>query len=147
MIDLAPVIARLKAAGFDRIDGVTALARIDDAAPNFFPHLFVLEESERGEAPARVVRENPGLVDQSIQSTVAVIGLFGKASASPAAADAELREYADRIEKALMGWVHPGDSHRRATEFVSSRLMGLSGGIVRWGVSFRMWRRVRGASQ
>lgn len=147
MIDLAPIIKRLKSSGLGRVDGVTALARINEKPPTFFPCFYVVCESERGEAPARVVRENPGLIDQSMACTVSVIGMFRQSAADADAAEAEIRDYAEAAEKALLGWVHPDDSNNRAAEFISSRLLGVTGGVVSWGISFRMWRRVRGVAQ
>lgn len=147
MIDLDPVIARLKAVGFDRIGSATALARIKEKPPQFFPHLYVVCEDERGEAPTRATQQNPGLIDQSMACTVAVVGYFRKAAASPDAADAEIRAHAKKIEGALLGWSHPEDSNSRATRFVQSRLLSMTDGVIVWGISFRMWRRVRGVAQ
>lgn len=147
MIDIVPVIARLKSCGLGRVEGVTALARINEKPPAFFPCFYVVCEAERGEAPARVTIQNPGLIDQSMACTVSVIGMFRQSAADTAAADAEIRDYAEAAEKALLGWVHPDDSNNRAAEFVSSRLIGVAGGVVSWGISFRMWRRVRGVVQ
>ena len=82
MIDLKPVIARLKAEGMANVEGVTGLARIASHPPQYFPAVYVAPEAERGETPERVASQNAGIFDQRVGSRFTVVLFVGGSAAN-----------------------------------------------------------------
>lgn len=134
MLDDAATIARLRDAGFARVEGVLDYAALT-APPAYLPALYVVPEDEDAGANTMV-----GVHDQRIVARFRVVAIVGAALRPDVTADA-LRNAVVQIRDTLTGWTHPEASG--ATEYVGGRLQAIEPGTVAWGVRFRAPYRFR----
>jgi hypothetical protein len=135
MISFAPIVARLKAAGFSFVDGVLEFAAMTDA-PRQTPALFIVPQSDTASPNTLGV----GAVDQRVSDVFSVV-LVEEAKRIVGAASEALVLNSRRIENALVGWQHPDASS--PCQFVAARLLSTQGQRVAWSMSFSLPRHIR----
>lgn len=139
-MNLAPVLARLVAAGVRNPGTAGSLAALGEKPPQFTPAVFIVPERDDGEDPAHIT----GIYDQRFRCTFLVLLYVGHSSAREGAADSALADLTAQIEGALAGLAHP-DAEGKGTALVSSQLMEILDGRIVWMMRFRTTRRLRHA--
>lgn len=138
MIAFAPIVARLKDAGFASVEGVLEFVALAEA-PRLSPALFVVPERDSA-APNRMA----GVHDQRVTETFSIVLVLAGARLAGRVSD-ELKQHADTIVERLAGWRHPDAGG--PCEYVGGRLVSTAGLRVAWAISFNSPRHIRKESQ
>lgn len=139
MIAFAPIVDRLKEAGFSHVEGLLEFAALS-TPPRLSPALFLVPEREA----AQPNRLGAGGHDQKINETFSVVLVVRTERKADAISDA-LQQHAAQIEAALIGWKHPDAT--APCEYASARLMSAEAHHVAWAMSFSVSRHFRKVSQ
>lgn len=139
MIAAAPIIARLKDAGFKHVQGVIEFAGLK-AAPAHSPALFVVPHVE-----AARDNEMNGIHDQPVATQFRVILLLKVPVRAEAEASKLLEVEERKVIDALAAWRHPDATG--ATNYAGGSLLAADGWGVTWASNFRAnWRLRKGNS-
>ncbi len=139
MIALAPMIDRLEAAGFKKVQGVVEFAGLT-AAPAHSPALFVISDRESAE-PNRM----SGIHDQRVVEVVRIVVVIKPTMRADGKPSEELKAVIDRVIAALVGWQHPGAS--RPFDYAGGRLLSADGRAIAWGIDVTTsWHLRKGTS-
>lgn len=128
MIALAPLVARLKAAGFAQVEGELELSRAD-APPASGQALFVVSEGETAE-PNRTT----GIIDQAITERLAVLVVTKARPRDKSGTGDAVRDAVGQVKTALVGWTHPEAS--RPLDYTGSQTLSVDGHLVSVAVRF-----------
>lgn len=123
--------------GFKTVEGVEAVADIDNLAVAALPGGFVVEARESFE----VEQEGAGLIVMRRTFEFDVISLV-TASARRGADRGELRTLNEAVILRLMGWT-PEPSTYRPIVPIAGQLTGIGGGRASWLTRFRTVDRLR----
>jgi hypothetical protein len=135
MISFAPIVAQLKAAGFNYVEGVIEFAAMTDV-PRQTPALFIVPQADTA-SPNTL---SAGAVDQRVSDVFSIV-LVEEAKRVIGAASEALVEGSHKVEQALTGWQHPDASS--PCQFVGGRLLSTQGHRIAWSMSFSLPRRIR----
>lgn len=131
---LVPVIDRLKACGFKRVEGALEFAALDKA-PTHYPAFFVLPQQEDANP-----NKMSGVHDQAATFSFGVVIMVG-ARASVGSASDELSELEEKVIDALAGWTPPEAT--RPCDYSAGRMLTVSASTVAWLVTFKTGRHIR----
>jgi hypothetical protein len=126
-VRLAPIIAKLAAAGFTKVEGAMEFAGLAEA-PRAPLSLFVVPDAEEAAA-----NRMAGVIDQKVRASFLVIIVLATAVRARDGSD-PLRDQIEAVQQALLGWTHPDSSV--PTEYAGGRLMAAEGGRLVWSVRF-----------
>ncbi len=135
MIALAPIIERVKAAGYGHVEGLFEFAQLK-SAPRNLPAVFVIPNRTDPQGSPRI-----GAYDQKVTFGFSVVIVMAMPGRDPSAASERLRHELRRIVDALFGWKHP-----EATSgcfLAGGRLLDLDAATVSWAQDFTTHTRER----
>ena len=128
MLDLGPICDRLAERGFAKAQGVLEFAAVT-APPSANRSVFVVPDRESAE-PNRM----SGVVDQRVTHAFSVVVVVRSGARDPDAPSEALREAANGVRDALIGWRHPDAS--APVEFTGGDLLSVGGHLASWAVRF-----------
>lgn len=142
MIPARPIVERLKAEGFPKVEGVLEWAGMK-AAPAFSPTLFVIPAQEAAAAN----ETSGGIHDQRVATMFRVVILMRPSSRVEGAASDELEQIERRVIDAIAGWHHPDAVAGAVCNYAGGRLLSADGHPIAWASDFNTaWRLRKGQS-
>lgn len=138
MISTAPIVAKLKEAGYAHVEGLFEFAQLT-SPPRNLPAAFVIPERTSGEGAARV-----GAYDQKITVGFSVVIVMKAAVRSRDGASEQLRDELRRVTDAIFGWKHPEAAS--GCMIAGGRLLDADASTISWAAEFLTTYRERKVS-
>lgn len=135
MIALAPIIGRLKEAGYGHVEGLFEFAQLK-APPRNLPAVFVIPNRTDPQGSPRV-----GAYDQKIVFGFAAVIVMAMPARDPSGASEQLGREIRRVIGALFGWKHPEAAS--GCYLAGGRLLDLDAATISWAQDFTTSYRER----